>query len=353
MRILKYIFLLIVLGLLALFVYVATKDGKYNISESRTILFKKSTLFDYINDYKNWEDFFVFKSDSNAMKFNYLLNSDDKSIAFNWKSGLNEGEIKSIYIKINDSIAQKATWFGMTSDSNFTFKDTIGGTIVKWNCSGTQDLTGKFISIFYGGIENQLRSNFQESLKKLDAVLTNEINTYNITVEQIEEVNKIYFLKRKSITKNLEFSSKIQQELPIILKFVKENNVPSFGKPFTAFDANVKTNNVVNYAISIPLKEKIYTTQDSEFTIDSLIPHQALKIILKGDYSHRKKAWDKGFEYIQKNNLLENKERKYREVYFISKKDVKNPSKWITEIYIPISPKLIEKPKAKVQNDSI
>lgn len=353
MRIIKYIFLLIVLGLLALFVFIATKDGKYELSESRMISLKKSTLFDYVNDYKNWEDFFVIKNDSSAVQYNYSKITTGIGSSFNWKNGLDEGEIKTIYLKENDSIAQKVNWFGTNSDANITFKDTIGGTIVKWNCSGNQDFIAKLFSVFYGGIENQLQTNFQKSLNQLDVILTKELNTYSITINEIIDINKIYYIKRKSISKNLDYNLKLKKEIPLLLEFVKENEVPGFGSPFTVFEESINKNDILKYALSLPLKEKIYTTPESEFTIDSIMPHKALKIILKGDYSHRIEAWNKGLAYLKKNNLEENITEKYREVYFKNKTDIKNPSQWITDIYIPISYKKIEKPKVKVQTDSI
>ena len=352
MRILKYIFLLIILGLLALFVFIATKDGKYSISESRIIALKTATLFEYVNDYKNWKDFFQFKSDSSSMQYTYPSNTSGVGSFFNWENGLNEGEIKTNYLKENDSIALKVNWNGNISESNITFKDTVGGTKISWNCNGKQDFSGKLVSFFNGGIENQLRTNFQKSLAKLAIILTKEINTYTISVDQVVSLNKIYYIKRKSNSKLEDFNLKLRKEIPLILQFVKDNEVASFGSPFAVFETYKQSNPVLKYALGLPLKEKIYTTPESEITVDSIMPHQALKITLKGDYSHTNEAWDKGLEYIKKNNLEINTARNYREVYTKSRTDVNNPSQWITEIYIPVG-KAAEKTTTMPQTSPI
>ena len=55
MRILKYIFLLILLALVGITVYVATQKGDFEVSKSSFLKTQRSTVFDYVNDYKNWE----------------------------------------------------------------------------------------------------------------------------------------------------------------------------------------------------------------------------------------------------------------------------------------------------------
>jgi len=351
MRILKYIFLLLILALLALFVFVATKEGKYTISESKIIALKKATLFDYVNEYKNWEDFCQFKNDSSEMVFTYPEKTSGSGSSFRWKNGLQNGELKTIYLKKHDSIAIKMNWNDNHSDFSITFKDTVGGTKVTWNSSGIQDFRGKLFSLFYGGIENQLRTNYQKSLAKLALVLSKEINTYSISIQEVVSVRKSYYIKRKSTSKMIDFHVKLQNEMPLILEFVKDNGVATFGHSFTVFDL-YKSKNNLNYAIGIPIKDKIFTTPESEFTVDSITPHQALKVILNGDYSHINEARDKGMDFLKKNNLIESAIGKYREIYIRSRTDVKNPSQWITEIYIPVIPKTVEKPIVRILPES-
>lgn len=344
MRILKYILLLISLIAFALVVFIATKDGSYVVSSSRVIKLDKSTLFQYVNDYKNWEDFCSLKEDNAQIKFTFPENTLGVGGAFSWDGGLESGKMQTIYLKENDSIAQNVTWNGSESKANIIFRDTIGGTKVRWSCKGNQNFTGKFYALFSGGIEKKLTQNFENSLAKLDKVLTNEINTYNISINGLVDVNKIKYLKRRSFSKIPDFYTKVQKQLPLLLKFVEENNVAIIGNPFVAFDSYDIPNNQVKFAIAIPLKEEIFTTPESEFITDSILPYKAVKITLKGDYSHSKEAWDKGIEYIKQNNLEESATGTYQELYTKSRKDIKYPSQWITEIYIPVKAKQVQKP---------
>jgi hypothetical protein len=58
-----------------------------------------------------------------------------------------------------------------------------------------------------------------------------------------------------------------------------------------------------------------------------------------GDYSHTQEAWSKAKKYITANGFKENFAGNYSEVYVKTIDDIKQPSKWITEIYIPVFPK--------------
>ena len=57
MRILKYIFLLVLLAFIGITVYVTTQNGDFKVSRSSVIKIQKNTLFDYVNDLRNWETF--------------------------------------------------------------------------------------------------------------------------------------------------------------------------------------------------------------------------------------------------------------------------------------------------------
>ena len=47
------------------------------------------------------------------------------------------------------------------------------------------------------------------------------------------------------------------------------------------------------------------------------------------------------FDYIKKNNLTQDFTLPYVEIYTKNNDEVANPSKWVTEIYIPIKAKVI------------
>ena len=50
MKIIKYVFLLLLLGAIAVTVFIATQEGKYDIKEERLIKVPQTVLFNYIDE---------------------------------------------------------------------------------------------------------------------------------------------------------------------------------------------------------------------------------------------------------------------------------------------------------------
>ena len=100
---------------------------------------------------------------------------------------------------------------------------------------------------------------------------------------------------------------------------------------------------VVQISICIPVKDSIFTSPGSNIQGGKLASYTAMKTKLIGDYSHTKKAWKSGVRYLEKNKILINPALEISEVYWKTIEDTSYPSKWETDIYIPILPKKIIK----------
>jgi hypothetical protein len=68
MRILKYLFLLFLLALFATTVYIATIKGDFEVERSIIIKSPRTTVFNYVNDFRNWETFGSWKKEDPKSK---------------------------------------------------------------------------------------------------------------------------------------------------------------------------------------------------------------------------------------------------------------------------------------------
>ena len=339
MKILKYILLLILLILLAFVVYLTTQEGLFSVTKSKVININKASLFHYVNDYQNWDSFY--NSNDTNLKVNVSENAIGIGSTYSWNGTNDKGVIKTVFSKENDSIAQKVSWNGIDSNAYITFKDTVGGTKVTWSSSGKLNFIEKFKSSLFSGFENKIGFDYENKLAILENVLKKEISTYSIDLKGIVDVPHQKFIKYNRDSSITDFYSVLQKKLPILQNFIEDNNIKTNHQMFVVFDTYDVAKNKVKYSIASVLQEIIYTTPESEFTVDSIQPHKALKISLKGDYSHSKEAWDKGYDYLKKNNLEQNYSGTLREVYVKNRNDVKQPSQWVTEIYIPVKQQII------------
>ena len=100
MRILKYIFLLILLALVGITVYVATQSGQFEVTKSSIIKTPKTTVFEYVNDYKNWETFGSWMQKDNGLKFIYRAKTIGYGAMTSWSNDSDEGNIKTTFLTV-------------------------------------------------------------------------------------------------------------------------------------------------------------------------------------------------------------------------------------------------------------
>ena len=360
MRIFKYIFLLILLALFATSVFIATQKGNFEIERSKVIKSPRAMVFNYVNDYRNWENFGSWKTDDQQMQFIYPANTAGKGGGYSWKGSDGDGNMKTVSVVENESIRQKMDYNGSFSEVNWTFKDTVGGTKVTWKSKGDMSFGFKIYTIFKGGAEKVIGGTYERSLANLDKSLNYELNTYNIKVNGLVKKLGAFYLQQRITSKIVNVPKNLRIMLPRIVNFFKKNNIPMHGKPFVIYHTYDVSRGITDMSVCVPVDQEIFTSPGSDITSGKFESFQAVKTTLTGDYSHLKEAWDKNFEYISKNNLVQNMAGSYVEVYSTNTEQEKHPSKWVTEIYIPavsksipVAPKVwIPKPAASAVQPS-
>lgn len=348
MKILKYIFLLILLALFGTTVFVSTQKGDFDVKRSIVIKSQKSTIFNFVNDYRNWETFGSWKKEDPQMKFYYSDNTVGVGGSYSWKGSDGEGEMKTIEAKNNESLHQKMNFNGTLSDVFWTFKDTVGGTKVTWSSKGVMSFGFKIYSVFKGGANAVIGDMYEKSLANLDKTLDYEINTYSIKVVGVVQKLDCFYLRQTITSKISNVPKNLRIMIPKIINFFKKNKLAMYGSPFVLYHTYDVANGITRFSVCVPIKEAVFISEGSDISSGKLYAFKGVKTIMKGDYSHSKEAWNKTFEYIKNNNLNQNTEINSLELYARNMTQIPNPSQWITEIYIPIKSKAVIASKPKV-----
>ena len=262
-----------------------------------------------------------------------------------WTNNSEAGAINTVFVKENDSIAQRVNYSGSSATISWSFKDTVGGTKVTVFSKGKMDLMTKITSFFKGGITSIVGDVYEKSLRNLNKTLKYEITNYSIKVNGIVQRPSEFCLKQtvtcpiKSVSKNVKII------MPRMVHFFNKNKIAMAGKPFVMYDRYDVANDIATISVCISVAQQINISVGSDVSSDEIIGFTCLKTTLTGDYSHSKEAWAKAEKYIVDNGFKQNFAGSYSEVYVKTIDDVKQPSQWITEIYIPVFPKVIALPK--------
>lgn len=348
MKILKYIFLLVLLLSTGGFILIATQKDEFKTTRSKVINSPKSSVYNYISNYKNLDNWYALEKNKIS---NQLKNSNKTSgLGSTYYFTGNYGTVKTTTIFTNetDSIAQKIDFNGSLSMSTWSLKDTIGGTKITFNSEGKLPFMYKIYAFLNGGNEKVMGDKLEKSLINLNRVLDYELNTFSIKPNGIVVKKGSYYLYQ---TINCKIS-KLNYNLNIIISklttFSKENNLEISGSPFVLYNLYEFTKGITNVSVCIPIRNRIFTSSGSDISGMELQAFKAFKTTLTGDYSHREKAWEQTSNYIKKSKQTPNKSVPLMELFIKGPSEEKRPSKWKTAIYIAIQSKYITKEPAKL-----
>ena len=339
MRILKYLLLLFFLFLIGLTVFVTTQKGEFDIVRTKIIAKPKATIYNYIVDYRNWETFGTWVKDNANFQSNYPNYTPDNEAFVTWKNNDDRGYARTLAIHGNDSISQKIVWNQMNSKLNWTLKDTLGKTKITLRIKGKIDLKTKIYTFLNGGINSIVGDFLDKNLIALDRTLNFELNSYKVKINGIVSIPQKYYIGQSINCYEDKVMKNVKIMIPNLLHFFNKNKMTAIGKPFVLYNNQNSLTNTANITVSMAVRDSIFITEGSDMTSGKLNNMSALKVTLLGDYSHLKAARKKAEDYINRNQIKVDASSKTFEIYRKTIQDVKNPSQWLTEIYIPIIPK--------------
>ena len=341
MRILKYLFLLLLLTFVALTIFIATQKGDFTVERSKVINSPKSNVFNFVNDFRNWEDFGSWMTEDPTIKTNYSGKTTGAGASYSWEGKDGNGDMKTLFVKENDSISQKMNYNGSSSSVFWSFKDTVGGTKVTWKTIGKMSFSMKVYTAFNGGINAIIGKMYEKSLANLDKTLDYEINTFTVKVDGLAKIPATFYL-HQTFTSEI---SKVTKNARIVFEkinaFCDQNDIERNGKPFLLYRTYDVAKGLTRLSFCIPIKTNIFTSAGSDILSGKLEEFEAVKTTLTGDYSHIKNALVKSTAYINANKITVDPTFSHLAIFKVRKSDIKSPSKWVTEIYYPIKPKVI------------
>lgn len=340
MKFLKYIFLIILLIIVAGAIYVATLDSNYDVNRSHVINAPAEVVYSQVNDFKNWPSWSPWLSQDPEANLNFGDKSSGEGAAYSWSGNVvGEGNMETVKVIPNDSIGQKITFikpWESESDIYWNFKPTGEGTEVTWGMKGTSSFMEKAFMAFNGGMDKMIGPDYEKGLANLDSVVQVAMKKYSVTVNGITTHGGGYYLYNTTSCKIDEIPDKMAEMMPQVGMYVQKNNIPMAGAPFTLYHKYDTENNAVIFSCSVPVTDRVITDANSGIQTGMLQPFTALKTTLKGNYDNLEEAWNAAMKYIADNGLKEVENNPYLEVYQTDPMTVVNPADWITEIYIPV-----------------
>ncbi|CAM3437544.1 SRPBCC family protein [Flavobacterium chungbukense] len=342
MKILKYLFLFALLSFVALTVFVATQKGDFSVERSKVINSPRSTVYNYLNDFRNYEDFESWSVEDPTIKMTFANKTSGNGASFYWDGADGKGNAITIKTKDGENIAQKMHYDGTQADVSWTLKDTLNGkTKVTWKGKGTMSFLFKIYTALHGGSDKVIGTIYEKSLVNIDKNLDYETKTYAVKVDGVVKKTETPYIRQTFTSEISKVNKNARIVIPKLIQFSEANGLSESGKPFIIYHTYDTNTGLAKISICLPINKEISISSGSDILSGKLTGFDAVKTTLTGDYSHRNEAIAKTTAYINNEKIIPDLSWSHLEIWTLSKLDVKASSKLVTEIYFPIKPKVV------------
>ena len=344
MKIFKYLLFLILIFIIGASIYIATKDGKFQVEEQLMLEAPKEVVFNEVNDFTTWKNWEPWSQETNDMIINYGEKTKGEGASYSWQSEeMGDGKMLTTKANPHNSLEQDITFITPFGESNsevyWEFETQGDSTMVTWGMIGEQSFMEKAAFIFQDeSLAEMMQPMFAQGLRNLQEEIAVKMNSYSINVDGITQHGGGYYMYITTASKITQVTDRMEKMISEVTNFMSTNNIEQVGKPFVLYNEWNEDQGTAIYSAAYFTPSEVVTTAESSILTGFMPNQRTLKTTLKGDYENLKEAWDSAYAYLQSNGLRANEDAKAFEVYLIGPNDNANPAEWITNIYIPLEP---------------
>ena len=339
MKILKLVFFLLLIFLIGGTIYFASKDGHYDIKESRVIEVPASILYNTVNDYTTWEHWGPWKKEDSTMVFTYDATTVGVGGGYSWDDDF-PGSMKTTAVLENMAIEQDLTIVTpggeRFSKVGWEFMPTDTGAVeVSWQVEGEHTLMDKIYFAFAGmDFEGDMRTMYISGLEGLETYVREKMEDHSVEIKGITEYGGGFYVYKTTSASGTNISAIMGQNYGEIMQFMNQKGITQSGMPFTIYN-EMNPNGSIIMSNAIPVANAVEITEESTVLSGYLPRTKAVRVTLKGNYTYLGKAWAEATQYITQYKLTQSEQKPF-EIYTNDPGNYPNPANWVTDIYIPV-----------------
>lgn len=341
MKILKYLLFLFLIIFIAGSIYVATKDGNYEVQSSRVINAPAPLLFREVADFENWKTWNAWQ-DIKGIDMKVTGEGRGEGAGLTWQADdIRDGRINNTAVIPYNSIEQEIVMQTIIGEADgilkWTFEPEGEQTRVTWRLEGEQSFKEKLaFTVQDEDLSELFQPVFEQSLENLEQNVIRKMEAYTINVEGVTEHGGGYYMFTTTASKMSEVNTKAAAMIQQVRIYMEQNNISISGKPLIIYNQRDDRNATTIFSTGVPTPSQVITPSGSEILNGYLEPQKVVKTTLKGHHKNASEAWENTYRYIEENNLMVDPQGQPFEIFITDITEVDNPALWITEIYIPV-----------------
>jgi effector-binding domain-containing protein len=340
MKILKYLLFLILIVFIAGSIYVATKDGAFEVKSSEVIAAPAPLLYREVADFNNWKDWNAWTG-IEGMIMN-IEKASGENAELNWQAeGIRDGKIVTTsaipYSKIEQQLVMQTSLGESAGSVLWTFEPKGDSTVVSWTLKGDQSFKEKLaFSLQDNDLSDVFHPVFEQSLENLQQNVIRKMEAYSINVDGVTEHGGGYYMYSTTAARFGEVNAKAADMIKQVSIYMNDNNISISGRPFVIYNQRDERNGTTIFSAAVPTPSQVITPAGSAVLNGYLEPQKVVKATLKGNRKNAAETWEKVYRYIEENGLQVNPQGQPFEIYITNPTEVDNPALYVTEVYIPV-----------------
>jgi hypothetical protein len=168
---LTYILIALAVLVVILILFILLKSPDFRVARSATMSAPASTVFELVNDFRNWREWSPWEAIDPQLKRSYEGSPAGQGAIYAWAGNnkVGEGRMTIIESRNADLIRIKLEFikpFPATNETLFTFEPKVNQTAVNWTMSGKHNFVSKIFCTFMN-MDKMVGGQFEQGLGKL------------------------------------------------------------------------------------------------------------------------------------------------------------------------------------------
>jgi effector-binding domain-containing protein len=325
--------LFIIAGLIVLLVLVGfVLPAKLDITKSYTINAPAAAVFEEINDLERWEAWQYWNTQDPEMKITYGEKKVGTGASYSWVGP----KMGNGTLGISESIPDKSVAidldFGGSPAKGFYSLEPVGEN-TQLNLNFTNDTgmnpIGHWINVYMKG---EIEKSFDYAGEKIKGIAEAKPKfTYQISEEAIPTISYVGLMHTMSPQDPAAVNAQMAKMYGELETILKKANVTITGYPFAFYPSFSDESMDMICAMPVAADAKL----PAKYKVETIGGGNAIKGIYKGDYTNLMALHMELDKYLQYKGLTMNGAP--MEVYVTDPMLEKDTTKWITEVYYPIT----------------
>lgn len=337
MKLIRYSALLLGLLFITLVLFVWTSEGSYTESENLSVNVPKTFVYDYIRNLDNWQDFLKDASGSS-----YTLQQQDSIWTAHGNASTSALKKVSVVSSSDANQIYRWEWFGHAATCEFQLEESELKTNIGVTWKGNLSFLDKGKSLLGMAVLEKQNTTMKKNLLRLKERILVEYMTHSVENPILINKTDQYYLQKKLALTRDRFLTDVTEYSKGFSDFITTNQL----ELVTPYGMEFISNQPDTYISLVGwMKDEIYTTAESEIISGVAQELHYVKIRFKGNHHHWPAALQKGREYLKSNNAGEmDPEQRLRLEFVIKSPEERQPSQWVSDLYIPLKKKSTSTP---------